>query len=51
MQGKKKSRKGKQRNKCRKDITGLNFFLIKIIKKIKEKKKEEGRKKMKAPQN
>ena len=38
MQGEKTSRKGKQRNRCRKNIIGLK--IIKTIKNIKEKKKK-----------
>ena len=49
--GVKNSRKGKQRNKCRKNIIGLKALKIKIIKKRKKRKKKEKRKKKKTPQN
>ena len=37
MQGEKNSRKGKQRNKCRKNIIGLKKLKLKIIEKTKKK--------------
>ena len=48
MQWEKNSRKGKQRNKCRKNIIGLKKLKIKIIKKWKKKRgrrKKKGKKK------
>ena len=54
MQGKKKSRKGKQRNKCRRNLIGLKKLKFKVIKKKRKKKsqkKEKGKKKRKTPQN
>ena len=55
MQGEKNSRKGKQRDKCWKNIIGLKKLKIKIIKKKREKKTEQERekegKKRKTPQN
>jgi len=48
MQGKKKSRKGKQRNKCRRNLIGLKKLKFKVTKKEKKKKsqkKEKGKKK------
>ena len=44
MQGEKNSRKGKQRDKCWKNIIGLKKLKIKIIKKRKEKTEEERKK-------
>ena len=41
----KNSRKGKQRNKCRKNIIGLKISKLKLYKMRKEKKMEEERKK------
>ena len=43
LQGEKSSRKGKQRNKCRKNILGLRKLKVKIIKKEKRKLKKNGR--------
>ena len=37
MQGEKNSRKGKQRNKCKKNIIGLKKLKLKIIEKTKKK--------------
>ena len=52
MQWEKNSRKGKQRNKCRKNIIGLKKLKIKIIKNRKEKKKKRKKtEKRKTPQN
>ena len=52
MQGKKKSRKGKQRNKFRRNLIGLKKLKSKVIKKKKKKsqKKEKGKKKKKKSQ-
>ena len=44
-QGEKNSRKGKQRNKCRKNIIGLKINIIKKRKGEKRKKKEKRTKK------
>ena len=41
MQGEKNNRKGKQRDKCRKNKIGLKELKIKIIKKRGKKKMEE----------
>ena len=43
MKGEKNNRKGKQRNKCRKNILGLRKLKVKIIKKEKRKLKKNGR--------
>ena len=54
MQGKKKSRKGKQRNKCRRNLIGLKKLKFKVIKKKRKKKarrKKKEKKKRKTPQN
>ena len=40
MQGKKNGTKGKQRNKCRKNIKGLKKLKVQIIEKRKEEKSE-----------
>ena len=48
LQGEKNSRKGKQRNKCRKNIIGLKISKLKLYKMRKEtkwKKKEKRKKK------
>ena len=47
MQGKKKSRKGKQRNKCRRNLIGLKKLKFKVIKKKRKKKKARRKKKEK----
>ena len=51
MQGKKKSRKGKQRNKCRRNLIGLKKLKFKVIKKKRKKKKPEERKRKKKKEN
>ena len=45
LQGEKNSRKGKQRNKCRKNIKGLKKIKVKIIKKREEERSERRKKK------
>ena len=41
LQGKKNSRKGKQRNKCRKNIIGFKKLKIKITKKRKKNRRRK----------